>query len=233
MKAKPIVAGTATRAPAPAPRKSAGAPNVTALLPGAEACRAMLASIEALPPVPDGADGTRRDYEGADAILNQALDQHGSDLGFRRVLSVYLQSVANGDLPQPSREDAKSLLIDGGYRPVAMPHDSARGLPAPDNKGKGNLDFEDSGYKLETTLVLLSWIERARNLLDAIQTHADLHEDFAARMQHYGIPVHDATWEGEESSALAMLLSAAAAEARAVREAGIAIAEGRTEVSHA
>lgn len=94
------------------------------LLAGAEACLAMLAAIENLKPVPDeDGGGTRRDYESCARILNQAMDRHGGDAGFRHALSVYLQSVADGDTPTASRETGESLLTDGGCR--AMPQEPA------------------------------------------------------------------------------------------------------------
>jgi hypothetical protein len=104
----------------------------TKLLAGAEACRAMLASIEALsnlsikPASASDADAKAAyagQYADVDKAVSMALDQHGDSAGFRVALGSYLLTVAGGSTIDLEKTTADGLLTDGGFR--AMPEEPA------------------------------------------------------------------------------------------------------------
>lgn len=147
-----VVLGGDTAAKAEVPRIGAVAAKARAmalnhapskLLAGAEACRAMLASIEALGqldirPTSESDADVKAAYAGqyadVDEAVSMALDQYGDSAGFRIALGSYLLTVAGGNIPATGAGAAEGLLTDGGFR--SMPSEPPEEVDALDIASK-------------------------------------------------------------------------------------------------
>lgn len=123
--------------------------SLAALRKGAEACRVMLAAIEAharivcVPASDSEADmqaAYAPRYAGTDVAVAAALDQYAHDDGFRRAMGTYLLQVAEGAWDSPSATTADDLLTDGGNRSEPAPVEPA-----------GGEDFTRARHKAETS----------------------------------------------------------------------------------
>lgn len=140
----------------------------TQLLAGAEACRAMLSSLNALqrvkikpdPTVSGGHDdGTRYDYAGADRAIATALDNHGDNAGFRRSLAHYLLSIMlDGLVPDVPKLRAENMLADDGYRPQGDTVDDATPSSA-GTAGERQQLAASASYEIESIVLTLQKLE--------------------------------------------------------------------------
>lgn len=101
---------------------------------GAAACLAMLRDISSLPSVQvpprddlwdpeDGPDdGKRMDYATADRLVDEALNRHGTNQGFRKALTNFLLGEFQYGATNLRELNAETLLTDSGFRPLNPAH---------------------------------------------------------------------------------------------------------------
>lgn len=197
----------------------------SSLLAGAEACRVMLASIEALSnldirPASESDADVKAAYAGQYADLDKAvslaLDQHGDSAGFRAALGSYLLTVAGGNIPATEAGAAEGLLTDGGFR--AMPSE-----PDEDADDTASVDFEDDGFRLESLLWLAEWIENARDLSGKLSTAIGYNDGLRKALESHEIPWGSGQWSDEASAGLNIITGTAIRLARGMKAKGMAL----------
>lgn len=84
-----------------------------------------------------------------------------------------------------------------------------------------SFDFEGTGQRLSGMLSLVAWVERARDLSEAVEMAARIDDGLGTALSRNGIPYNNAMWSSDVSSGLEHLLFAVQHDCWQMQRAGM------------